>query len=50
MAKEKHYIHIAIEKDRWEKIKQIADSKEISVSAIIRLLLNDYIKKEEKNE
>jgi predicted DNA-binding ribbon-helix-helix protein len=48
MAKEKHYIHIAIEKDKWKKIKQIAENKEISVSAIIRLLLNEYIKKEER--
>ena len=48
MAKEKHYIHIAIEKEKWKKIKQIADSKEISVSVIIRLLLDEYIKKEQK--
>ena len=48
MAKEKHYIHIAIEKEKWKKIKQIADSKEVSVSVIIRLLLDEYIKKEER--
>ena len=48
MAKEKHYIHIAIEKEKWKKIKQIADSKEVSVSVIIRLLLDEYIKKEQK--
>jgi predicted DNA-binding ribbon-helix-helix protein len=48
VAKEKHYIHIAIEKEKWKKIKQIADSKEISVSVIIRLLLDEYIKKEQK--
>jgi predicted DNA-binding ribbon-helix-helix protein len=48
VAKEKHYIHIAIEKEKWKKIKQIADSKEVSVSVIIRLLLDEYIKKEER--
>ena len=41
---ESFHANILIRKDQFEAVREIADRKSISISALIRMLLDDYLK------
>lgn len=40
--------HIKMNKEDWEKLKASADEKDLSVSHIVRQLIQEYLEKEYK--
>jgi hypothetical protein len=47
---ESFHANILIRKDQFEAVREISDRKSISISALVRMLLDDYLKGDLEHE